>query len=96
MPPSPSFPSLSPCKLGGDTALMSASEGGHLEIVRLLLEHGASVNITDNVSVWLNLKHTPYSPSSPHSNERGWGGGGGDMLVYRKKMEKFIFKFLWG
>ena len=54
---------------------MEASDGGHLEVVRLLLEHGASVNLKEEeVSVWLNLKHTPYSPSSPHNNERGLGG----------------------
>ena len=32
---------------GGDTALMVAAEGGHAEIVEMLLKAGANVNITD-------------------------------------------------
>ena len=32
---------------GGDTALMVAAEGGHTEIVEMLLKAGANVNITD-------------------------------------------------
>ena len=35
----------------GRTALMKASEEGHLEVVQLLLSSGASVNIANEVSV---------------------------------------------
>ena len=34
----------------GRTALMMASGGGHLDIIRLLLAQGANVNLQDSVS----------------------------------------------
>ena len=34
----------------GQTALMKASSGGHVECVKLLLEKGVDVNHTDRVS----------------------------------------------
>ena len=34
----------------GDTALMWAASNGHTDTVRLLLEHGADVNLVNNVS----------------------------------------------
>ena len=35
----------------GYTALMVASRNGHKEVVKLLLDHGADINMQDNVSV---------------------------------------------
>ncbi len=35
----------------GHTPLFSACMGGHPDVVKLLLEHGASVKVTDQVSV---------------------------------------------
>ena len=35
----------------GHTALMYASQNGHKEFVKLLLDHGADTNMQDNVSV---------------------------------------------
>jgi ankyrin repeat protein len=32
----------------GFTALMTAAKNGHIEIVKVLLQHGANPNITDN------------------------------------------------
>ena len=34
----------------GDTALIQAADEGHTDIVQLLLEHGADVNLVDRVS----------------------------------------------
>ena len=34
----------------GRTALLWSSEKGHVDIVRMLLDHGASVDATDDVS----------------------------------------------
>ena len=34
----------------GETALMKASEAGHIECVQVLLDKGADVNMQDNVS----------------------------------------------
>ena len=33
-----------------ETALMKASENGHLDVVKLLAEHGAKVNVKSKVS----------------------------------------------
>ena len=35
----------------GDTALHKAAKRGHIEVVVLLLEHGVSANVQNNVSV---------------------------------------------
>ena len=37
------------CMQYNKTALMTAAFNGHLEIVKLLLDHGAQVNLRDNV-----------------------------------------------
>ena len=37
----------------GQSALMKASSGGHVECVKLLLDQGADVNVKDNVSAVL-------------------------------------------
>ena len=35
---------------GGETALMTASSWGYLDVVRLLLAQGANVNLQDSIS----------------------------------------------
>ena len=35
----------------GETALIKASEGGHMECVKLLVDKGVDVNMQDKVSV---------------------------------------------
>ncbi|CAE7299484.1 unnamed protein product [Symbiodinium sp. KB8] len=49
------------------TSLMSASRSGQVDIVRLLLEHGASVDATDGVSQPGCLA---APPSTPHRGSR--------------------------
>ena len=41
---------LSSLLQNGRTALMEASGGGHLDVVRLLLAQGANMNLQDSVS----------------------------------------------
>ena len=38
----------------GETALLWASSGGHLDVVRLVLAQGANVNLQDRVSLDLS------------------------------------------
>ena len=35
----------------GHTALMHASQDGHMEVVKLLLDHGANKDLQDNVCI---------------------------------------------
>ena len=39
----------------GRTALLKAAQGGHLEIVKVLIEAGADVNLRDDVCISLIL-----------------------------------------
>ena len=43
--------SPSPMLQDGETALMHAAKGGHLEVVKQLISSGAKVNATDLVSI---------------------------------------------
>ena len=43
---------------GNCTALMLAAEGDHNECIKILLSHGADVNMADNVSVLQFLLYT--------------------------------------
>ena len=49
----------------GSTPLMEAAIGGHIEIVRLLIRHGADVNVRDSLSKKPALMVTRYN----HHNE---------------------------
>ena len=64
LPPSPSFPHPPPPHVkpmvmmifvlqNGWTALMTASDEGHLDVVKTLIEAGAEVNDTDEVSKYM-------------------------------------------
>ena len=53
----------------GETALMKASEAGHMECVQVLLDKGADANIQDRVSGVIihcvhAMQHVPRVPSS--------------------------------
>ena len=53
----------------GETALMRASEAGHMECVQVLLDKGAKVNMQSNVSGVIihcvhAMQHVPRVPSS--------------------------------
>lgn len=41
----------------GETPLLTASARGYHDIVECLAEHGADLDATDKVSLWLNEKH---------------------------------------
>ena len=58
----------------GGTALMKASEAGHIECVQVLLDKGADINMQNKVSrviihCVLAMQHVPRVPSSEwHKN----------------------------
>ena len=45
------LPALIRCLQMGNTALLYAARQGHIEVVELLLKHGASVNLQNTVGV---------------------------------------------
>ncbi len=61
----------------GWTPIMDAAMHGHAEVIKLLLEAGATAIMTKDVSLWLqSYIITLYCGNTHAGIDPGWGGGG--------------------